>query len=407
MITTDIQIRAIKPQAKQGKVSAGDGLYLVVSPVGGKVWRYKYRFGGKQKEITIGTYPTITLKEAGLKRNDLKRQISEGVDVAVEKKRSKLVAHAAGQNTLQVIGREWYEKHSVGKAQTTNIRAKNRLEKDVYPYLGFIDINKIEAPDILMVLRKVEDRGAVETAHRIRRLLSQIFRYAIATGRAKRDPSADLIGAIPPAVKTHYAAITEPKEIGELIRALDNYQGAFSVKCALRFIARVFQRPGEVRAAKWEDIDLDNAMWRIPSDVMKKKGRNVHLVPLSHQAVEILEEMYAISGTGDYVFPSDIYPRRMISENTLNVALRRLGYTKEQHTSHGFRAMASTNLNEQGWNRDAIEAQLSHIESNAVRGAYNHAQYMEKRKEMMQWWSDYLDSLASGADIVNINVKTN
>jgi integrase len=403
MALTDIQIRNTKPQAKQYKLSAGLGLYLIIAPNGGKWWRVRYRFGGKQKELSVGTYPDVSLKQAILKRDEIRTMVADDLDPAIERKVKKLHKHNFSDNSFQSIGREWFGKHSPSWSVSQNTRTNNRLEKDVYPFLGQRHINEVKAPELLMVLRRVEERGAIETAHRIRRLCSQIFKYAIATGRAERDPAADLIGAIPPAQKKHYSAITEPKKIAQLIRDINDYWGTFVVKCALKFSPLVFQRPGEIRQAEWIDIDLDNAEWRIPDHKMKQKGRNVHIVPLSNQAVEVLKEIQQVTGDGKYVFPSNHMKSRPMSENTVNQAIRRLGYSKEDMTAHGFRAMASTMLNEQGWSSDAIERQLAHVEGNEVRRAYNHAKHLDERKKMMQSWADYLDGLASGADVIPIN----
>ena len=408
MAITDVQARSAKPRAKKYKLPDGDNLYLLITPAGGKSWIYRYTASdGKPKEPTIGRYPTMTLKEARIKRDELKRQVAEGVDVAVAQKLAKQTRKNPVGNSLQSVGEEWLIKFGAKNGDSTNKRTKARLEQNVYPYLGKKDVNEVTAPEILMVLRRVEERGAVETAHRIRSLLGQIFRYAIATGRAERDPAADLKDAIPPAVKKHFAAITEPKEIAGFIRAVDSYQGTLVVQCALKFMARTFQRSKEVRHAEWDTIDLEAGEWRVPDETMKKSGRNVHLVPLSKQAIEILKEIQPLTGDGRYVFPNARSDKRAMSDNAMLAAIRRMGFAKEVMSVHGFRTMASTNLNEQGWSGDAIERQLAHIEGNAVRGAYNHAEYMEERIRFMQAWSDYLDSLANGGEVVNINRTNN
>jgi len=280
---TDIQVRNAQPKDKKYKIADGDNLYLQISPTGTKSWLFRY----KSKEIVIGRYPVISLKEARIKRYELAKEVTKGIDVAAERKWNKLSEKNAVRNTLQAVGEEWLDKFSVNNVEETNKRTKERLAKNVYPYLGAKAINEVTAPELLMVLRRVEDRGAVETAHRIRSVLSQIFRYAIATGRAERDPAADLRGAIPPAKKKHFAAITEPKEIGAFIRSIDSYKGTLIVQCALKFMVRVFQRSKEVRHAEWDTIDLEAGEWRVPDETMKQKGRNVHLVPLSHQVVVV------------------------------------------------------------------------------------------------------------------------
>ncbi|WP_337955127.1 tyrosine-type recombinase/integrase [Methylophaga sp.] len=403
MALTDIQIRNAKPEAKQYKLSAGLGLYLIVSPKGGKWWRFRYRFGGKQKELSLGTYPTTTLKSATLKRDEMRKMIADDIDPAVERKTEKLYQHAASENSFQAVADEWFSKFSTEWSEQHKQRTIGRLKNDVYPWLGEKVINNVTAPELLMVLRRMESRGAIDSAHRVRQICSQIIRYAIATGRAERDPAADLVGALPPSKKTHFASITEPKAIGELMRALQNYQGSFITACALRLTPYVFVRPGELRQAEWNDIDLDNAEWRIPAERMKMKV--LHIIPLSRQALAILREIQPLTGKGKYVFPSNRTTTRPMSNNTINASLRRLGYTKEEMTAHGFRSMASTILNEQGWNPDAIERQLAHSEKNGVRAAYNYAQYLPERKKMMQSWADYLDGLASGAQVISIGQK--
>lgn len=407
MAITDIQARNAKPKEKKYKLPDGGNLYLMISTAGGKSWVYRYTASdGKRKEPVIGQYPTMTIKEARLKRDDLKRQVSNGVDVAAEKKATKLAKQNVSSNSLQAICEEWLTKFGTTKDESTNSRDRARLRNHIYPHLGDREISHITAPELLIVLRRIEEDGSVDTAHRSRSLLSQVFRYALQTGRAERDPAADLKGAIPPSVKKHHAAITEPKEIGAVIRAIDNYQGTLVVKCAIRFMARTFQRSQEIRHAEWSTIDLDKGEWRVPDEVMKKKGRGTHIVPLSRQAVAILREIQPLTGNGRYVFPNARSDERTFSRGTMLKALRGLGFAKGTMTMHGFRTMASTNLNEQGWNGDAIERQLSHVEGNAVRGAYNHAMYMDERVRFMQSWSDYLDSLAAGgAEVVSIGKK--
>ena len=400
MALTDMKIRNAKPEAKQYKLSAGLGLYLVISPKGGKWWRIRYRFGGKQKELSLGTYPTTTLKSAVLKRDEIRAMVADDIDPAVERKTEKLYKHAASENSFKAVADEWFTKFSSEWSEQHKQRTIGRLRNDVYPWLGSKVINTVTAPELLMVLRRMESRGAIDSAHRVRQICSQILRYAIATGRAERDPAADLVGALPPAKKTHFASITEPKAIGELMRAIQGYQGSYITACALRLTPYVFVRPGELRQAEWNDIDLENAEWRIPAERMKMKV--LHIIPLSKQALAIFEDIKPLTGRGKYVFPSNRTLTRPMSNNTINASLRRLGYTKEEMTAHGFRSMASTILNEQGWNRDAIERQLAHSEKNGVRAAYNYAQYLPERKEMMQAWADYLDGLAHGADVIPI-----
>lgn len=406
MALTDIKIKAAKggikldgsPTNKPYRISDSGGLYLEVAPSGGKWWRLKYRFAGKEKRLSLGTYPTVGLKDARSKRDENKRMLSEGIDPAAERKAKKLNIFLSEEGSFEIVGREWFDKFVSPKSETHASRVRNRLEKDIYPYLGARPTGEITAPELLMVLRRIEDRGAVNTAHRVRQICGQIFRYAVATGRAERDPSADLRGAIPPAAKTHFSSITDPKQIGELLRAIDGYSGEFSTKCALSLAPYVFVRPGELRAAQWQDIDLDNSEWQIPAERMKMKVK--HIIPLSKQAIEIFRQMKLLTGNGKYVFPSIRSKSRPMSENTLNGALRRLGYTSQDMTTHGFRSMASTLLNEQGWNSDAIERQLAHAERNETKASYNYAEYLPERRKMMQAWADYLHDLKDGVQVI-------
>lgn len=401
MALTDIQIRQAKPKEKQYRLAAGKGLYLLINPNGGKWWRVRYRLSRKQQELSVGIYPEVSLKEASQRRDDIRSQVAAGKDPGVERKIEKLNKHASADSSFESVGREWFEKFSPDWSESHRSRALNRLEKDVYPWLGKKHINGISPAELLLVLRSIESRGAVDTAHRVKQLCGQIFRYAVSTGRAERDPSQDLKGALPRTKTKHFASITEPKAIGALLRAIGDYNGSAEVKTALKIAPYVFVRPGELRHAEWSEFDLDKAEWRIPADKMKMGVQ--HIVPLSEQVIALLKELQRLTGSGKYLFPSNRTKTRPISENTLNAALRRLGYSKEEMTSHGFRSMASTLLNEQGWNHDAIERQLAHAERNGVRASYNYAEYLTVRKEMMQSWADYLDSLAIGGTVIPIN----
>ncbi|MDP1845501.1 MAG: site-specific integrase, partial [Candidatus Moranbacteria bacterium] len=298
----------------------------------------------------------------------------------------------------EAVAREWFKKMStvwVPRHAETIIR---RLESYVFPQLGQRPINEVTAPELLAMLRKLEAQGTVETAHRVKQICGQVFRYAIATGRTDRDPAADLRGALTPAKPKRMASITDPKGAAGLLRAIDGYHGSFVTACALKLAPLVFVRPGELRQAEWSEIDLEAAEWRIPADKMKMKSP--HIVPLSRQAIDILREIHQLTGNGKYVFPSLRTGSRPMSNNTVNAALRRMGFSKEEMTGHGFRSMASTLLNEQGWNRDAIERQLAHAERNKVRAAYNYAEFLPERRKMMQAWADYLDDLKAGAKII-------
>lgn len=398
MALTVAAVKQAKPEKKVRKIFDGGGLYLEVTPKGGKYWRYKYRFQGREKRISMGVFPRVSLKEARQKRDEARRQLDNGIDPGELRKQKKASGEENTKNSFEVVGREWFAKHAPNWAQSHASKIIRRLERDVFPWLGKTPIHEIAAPEILKTIRRVEDRGAVETAHRVLQNISQIFRYAIATGRASRDTAADLRGALPPTKPNHHPTIIDPKAIGGLMRAIHGYKGYPVTRFALLLAPLVFVRPGELRHAEWIEIDLENAEWRIPAE--KMKAREQHIVPLSRQAVRVLEELKPLTGRGRYVFPSIRTNQRPMSENTVNAALRRIGYSQGEMTGHGFRSMASTLLNEQGWNRDAIERQLAHAERNTVRAAYNYAEHLEERKEMMQAWADFLDGLRLGASIL-------
>ncbi|HEU5280994.1 MAG TPA: integrase arm-type DNA-binding domain-containing protein [Gammaproteobacteria bacterium] len=387
----DLTIKSAKPREKAYKLSDEKGLYLFIKPNGSKAWRLKYRFLGKEKSLSFGLYPDVTLADAREARDNARKLLAKDIDPGIAKQVSKRSAKDAAENSFEMIAREWFTKFSTKWSSSHGERLLRRLKKDIFPWIGNRPISEITAPELLAVLRRMENRGAIETAHRAHQNCGQIFRYAIATGRAERDPSADLKGAIPPAKKKHHASIIKPSAIGELLRAIDSYQGHFVTKCALRLAPLVFVRPGELRHAEWKEIDFANAEWRIPAEKMKMRVE--HIVPLSTQAIDILRELKALTGNGKYVFPSIRSNKRAMSENTVLGALRRLGYASDEMTGHGFRSMASTLLNEQGWNSDGIERQLAHGERNTVRAAYNYAEYLPERKKMMQHWADYLDAL--------------
>lgn len=385
--------------SKPYRLSDEKGLYIEVAPSGGKWWRLKYRIGGKEKRLSLGIYPDVSLKDARIKRDDLRKLVAAGIDPSHTRKAEK--KSTSDQNSFEFVAREWHSKFSAHWSESHKSRTLIRLEQNAFPWLGATNINDITAPELLAVLRRIESRGALETAHRVNQICGQVFRYAIATGRAERDPAADLKGALPPAKTKHHPSITEPIKVGALMRAIQDFTGTIITATALKLSPLVFVRPGELRQAEWSEIDLDNAEWRIPAEKMKM--RVVHIVPLSKQAIEALKDIQPLTGRDKYVFPSNRTITRPMSNNTVNAALRRMGYTKDEMTAHGFRSMASTILNEQGWNGDAIERQLAHGESNGVRAAYNYAQHLPERKKMMQAWADYLDALASGANVIPIN----
>ena len=396
---SDTKIRAIKRDEKPQKFFDGGGLFLFVSPTGGKLWRLKYRFGGTEKLSALGAYPQISLAEARQKRDQALAMIANGVDPGETKKAQK-AAGTEETETFEVIAREWHTKFSPSWADSHGGKILRRFELYVFPWLGNRPIKSITAPELLTVLRRIEAKGILETAHRTQQNCGQVFRYAIATGRAERDPSNDLRGALPPASGKHMATITDPKEIAGLLRAIDDYRGGIVTRCALQLAPLVFVRPGELRHAEWGEIDFDAAEWRIPAE--KMKAGTLHIVPLSRQVLDILREIHPLTGNGRYVFPSPRTDSRPMSNNAILAALRRMGYAKDEMSGHGFRSMASTLLNEQGWNRDAIERQLAHAERNSVRAAYNYAEFMPERKIMMQAWADYLDGIKAGAKIIPI-----
>ena len=400
----DIQIRKIKLTDKPQKLSDGGGLFLLVTPQGGKFWRLAYRFTGKQKTLSIGEYPYISIAEARKKREEAKEQLANGIDPSAAKIAAKMAEHGIAANSFEIIAREWHKTHMTSKSEKHAKKTLNALEKDVFAWLGKLPITKIEAPDILTILRRIEQRGANDLAHNTKSIIGQVFRYAIATGRAVRNPVPDLQGALTPVTVKHHSAITDPVQIGALLRACEGYTGHFATHCALRLSFLVMLRPGEIRKAEWSDIDLDRAEWRIPAVKMKMKDE--HIIPLSKQAIALFNEIKPLTGTGQFVFPSVRSHSRPMSENTINGALRRLGYTGDEMTAHGFRGMASTRLNEAHlFHPDAIERQLAHGEQNSVRAAYNRAQYLPERVKMMQWWADYLDSLKMGGVVVPFQIK--
>jgi integrase len=388
---TALAIRNAKPDAQPVRLFDGGGLYLEVMPSGARYWRMKYRHGGKEKRLAFGVFPEVTLAEARTRRDAARRTLRDGIDPGAVRRAEKLRASLSAETTFEAIGHEWLAKQKRKWAASTYAKAEWLLADNVFPWIGARSIAEIEAPELLAVLRRIEARGAHETAHRAKEKCGEVFRYAIATGRAYRDPSADLRGALAPIVRTSRAAVTDPAMMAGLLCALDGYTGQFTTRCALRLAPLLFVRPGELRRAEWSEFDLDAAEWRIPAHKMKM--REAHTVPLSSQAVAILRELHPLTGTGGYLFPSLRSAAEPMSENTVNAALRRLGFDKETMTGHGFRAMASTRLNEMGWQPDVIERQLAHAERNKVRAAYNRASYMAERRKMMQAWADYLDTL--------------
>jgi len=389
---TDTFLRGVKATGKVQKHSDGGGLYMYVSPTGGRLWRMAYRFDGKQKTLSLGQYPAVSLKDARQKREEAKERLAKGIDPCAHKQAIKTAVRLEATNSFEVVAREWHGKHKDVWESNYGDKILERLGKDIFLPLGTKPIHEITAPELLAALRRIEARGAVETAHRMLQACSQVFRYAIATGRAERDTAADLRGALRPAKSTSLASIKEPKAIGALLRDIDAYGGKnLIVRAALRMAPYVFVRPGELRKAEWAEFDLAGAEWRIPA--AKMKMRQVHIVPLARQVIDILEDLQPYTGNGRFLFPSMRANSAPISDMTLLAGLRRLGYAKGEMTVHGFRSMASTLLNEQGYNRDWIERQLAHGEKNSIRAAYNYAEYLPERRRMMTEWANYLDGL--------------
>lgn len=406
MKLSDKKIRAVKPRKKDYKLFDGNGLFLLVSKSGGKWWRVKYRFGGKERKLSVGAYPDVSLKEARNRCLELRKQLEVGIDPSEARKNE--IQAASGADSFETIARAWWKETAPKKRwkPTYCESILNRLDQHVFPWIGKRRIDEIDAPELLQVFRRVESQGALELAHRTKQYCGQIFRYAVAHRLAKYDPTPSLQGAMPSPKGKHYAAIKDPKKFAELLWEIEEYAGQIVTKGALRLLPLVFVRSSELRLAQWSEFDLDRALWRIPAERMKMKTE--HLVPLSRQAVAILRELEPLTnrgGTPNYVFPAVASRLRPLSENTINQALRRMGYDKTQMTGHGFRTSASTLLHELGWEHHLIEMQLAHAERNSVSAAYNFAQYIPKRTEMMQAWADYLDMLRAGAEVIPIRRK--
>jgi integrase len=395
---SDLKVQKAKAKNKPFTLFDGGGLFLLVTPSGGKLWRFKYQYGGKSKLLAFGTYPEISLLDARRKRDDARKLLASNINPHAVRKAQKRVKIEETE-TFEIIAREWLEKFKSKWQEEYADKIMHRLEQNVFHYIGSRPIKDIKAPELLAALRRIESRNALELAHRVRSLCTKIFRYAIATGRTERNPAIDLIDALPPVKEKHRAAITDPKKVGELLRAIDSYQGTFVVQCALKFAPLVFVRPGELRHAEWSEINLENAEWNIPASKMKM--RDAHLVPLSRQAIDILMKLHTLTGSGRYVFPSERTSQRPMSENAILVALRIMGYPKEEMSGHGFRAMARTILDEVLQIRpDFIEHQLAHAVRDPNGRAYNRTSHLAERRKMMQQWADYLDELKQGAKIL-------
>jgi integrase len=398
MPLSDPAIKKSKPQAKPYKLSDEKGLYLLVNAAG-KYWRMDYRFDGKRKTAALGVYPDVSLARAREKRDEARKLIADCIDPGELRKSTKTMNKERAANSFEAVAREWFTKHLADKAETHRDKVIRRLEKDVFPWLGGRPVAELTAPEVLATIRRIESRGAVDTSHRVLQSCGQIFRYAVATGRAERDPTSDLRGALTAVKTTHLAAITEPKAVAELLRAIDGFRGSFQVQCALRLAPLLFVRPGELRKAKWTDFDLEQAEWRY----LVTKTKTEHIVPLASQAVAILRELHPLSGHREHVFPGR-EPSKPMSDAAINAALRRMGYdTKTEITGHGFRAMARTLLHEElGFPPEAIEHQLAHKVPDTLGAAYNRTKFLKQRTAMMQAWADYLDKLKRGAEIIPI-----
>jgi integrase len=407
MALHETAIRTAAPAAKPFKLADEKGLFLLVSPSGAKLWRLKYRFGGKEKLLALGQHPEVSLKLARSRRDEARRQLAEGIDPSEKRRLAK--AAASGEDTFEAVAEEWLKSQRAAWSAGHAVTVASRLKRDVYPYLGTLQVDAIDAPTLLAVLRRVESRGAIESAHRIKTVCSQVLAYAVATGKAKRNAATDLgKAALKPVTPKPMAAILKPTEVGGLLRAIDAYSGTHVVRCAFRLAPLVFVRPGELRAAEWSEFDLEAGEWVIPAARMKLRkaakedAKRSHIVPLSEQAVAILKDVHALTAGGRFVFPGARDTTRPMSENAINAALRNMGYDGDTMTGHGFRSIASTILNERGYNPDAIEAQLAHVPGDGVRAAYNRAKYLPERKRMMQDWADHLDALKRADNVTPI-----
>lgn len=399
MPLTNIQVEKAKPRDKNWKLFDEKGLYLLVTKDGHKWWRLKYRFGGRadgkpgkaEKVLALGVFPEVSLKRAREKRDEARRLLADHIDPGTQKKQEEHQRRVAQLQTFEAVAREWLTKQSWGESH--GARNARRLEQHVFPWVGSLGVSGIKRAQIKEVLQRIEKTGHVETAYRVLQLIRSIFDFAIAEEICEHSPCLGLSKTLSARPTRHHATITDPKQVGELLRAIDGYGGTFPVACALRLAPLLFVRPGELRKADWSEFDLDGThpQWRIPAARMKM--REQHIVPLAKQAVAILRELQPLTGPTGLVFPGLRSLARPMSENTLNAALRRLGYDKETMTAHGFRSLASSILNEQHWHKDAIERQLAHGERDKIRAAYNHADYLPERRKMMQAWADYLDGL--------------
>lgn len=396
-------IQNAKPGSKPVKLFDGGGLFLLVNPNGSRWWRLKYRVGGKEKLLSLGVYPDVGLQAARERREEARKQLAAGVDPGAKRKAEKAARLEQAASSFKAVALEWLDKFGSNWASTYSIKVKRRFERDLFPWVGSMPIGDVKPKDLLHALRRIEARGKLETARRALSECGQVFRYAVATGRLESDPARDLKGALAVPAVRHMPSITDPKKVGELMRAIEAYEGYPVSRAALRLAPRLFVRPGELRKAEWSEIDLEAALWTIPAARMKTRKQNPqdHIVPLSRQNVEILEELRPLTGHGRYVFPGARDRERPMSENTVNAALRRLGYGKDELVGHGFRAMARTILDEQlGFRPDIVEQQLAHAVRDPQGRAYNRTAHLAERRRMMQAWADYLAGLAASGEVV-------
>ncbi|MEY4475400.1 MAG: hypothetical protein RL248_1167, partial [Pseudomonadota bacterium] len=385
MALTDLEIRCAKPQEKPYTKADGNGLSLLVEPNGSKGWRFRYRFAGKPKMLSLGTYPVVSLTEARRKRDEAKKLVMVGINPSDLRKEQKLVQQGEGSNTFEAITREWYQRRYDRWSESYRLEMMSTFERDVFPYIGYRPIKEIKPLELMAVLSKLEKRGATEKMRKVRQRCGEVWKYAIITGRAEYNPAPDLASAFAPHKREHYPHLTI-NEIPEFLSSLASYSGSMLVKLAMRLLILTGTRPGELRQAEWAEFDFDNALWEIPA--VRMKMRRPHMVPLPDQAITILKQIQPISGRYQFVFPGRIQHSKPISDMTLNVLIRRIGYGGRA-TGHGFRHTMSTILHEQGFNTAWIETQLAHVDKNSIRGTYNHAQYLDGRREMLQWYADY------------------
>lgn len=413
LIASNATIKAIKPGDARSRLRDGAGLYLRLFVNGGSHgWRFDYSFNGRRNTLSMGTYPETSLSLARKKADEARKLVSAGTDpsdlrkeVRAERvlRRTAQQRSAAGLppiDSFEAVAREWHTKNEPTWAPSHSSKIIRRLEQDVFPWIGAKPVGTIRPTELLALLKRVEERGAIETTHRVQQNCGQVFRYAVATGRAESDPSRDLRGALTPWKPEHYLTLTDARDVGRLLRDIEAYEGGFITKCAMKLSPLLFVRPGELRRAQWSEINFDAAEWRIPA--AKMKDRVMHIVPLARQAVNILRDLHPLTGASSWVFPGIRTNGEPMSENTVNAALRRLGYDRTMITAHGFRGMASTLLHECGWPSDVIERQLSRAERNAVKAAYNHAEHLPARRKMMQAWADHLDALRNGANVISM-----